>query len=76
MLTYGQKLEKKGYDEGIKKGVAEGQRALVLRLLTRRFGAVPAKFETRVLRATHDELERWSDRILDATTLDEVFAGS
>ena len=52
----------------------EGQRAMLLRLLGRRFGAVPEQIAARVAAATQQELERWCDRVLDAASLDDVFA--
>ena len=78
MLTYGQKLDKQGYDRGRRDGHSDGrkdgQRALLLRQLTRRFGALPPDVATRVEQASPDQLEHWGDRILDATSLDDVFA--
>jgi hypothetical protein len=66
MLTYGQRLEQ--------QGVQKGQRTALLRQLTRRFGAVPEPVTARVAAATPADIERWLDRILDATSLDDVFA--
>jgi flagellar biosynthesis/type III secretory pathway protein FliH len=60
-------------EEGLEEGRKEGQQ-LVLRLLARRFGALPEAVTARVMDAGLEELERWSDRILDAASLDEVFA--
>jgi hypothetical protein len=82
MLTFEQLLRNeefqkgvdKGIDKGIAKGVEKGQRALVLRQLTRRFGALPTAISDRVAHASLAELEHWSDRILDAASLDDVFA--
>jgi predicted transposase YdaD len=45
----------------------------VLRLLARRFGDLPETIVQRVNAATLAELDRWTDRILDARTLDDVF---
>jgi predicted transposase YdaD len=70
-----------GYDKGLEKGRDEGrekelagQRAMLLRLLGRRFGALPEPILTRVAAATQPEVERWGDRVLDAASLDDVFA--
>jgi hypothetical protein len=62
-------------NEEFENGVAKGQRELVLRMLTRRFGSLPSAIASRVARASRHEIERWSDRILDAASLDDVFAG-
>ena len=67
-----------GIEKGIEKGMATGDRkgraATLQRLLERRFGPLPPTLESRLRDATVAELERWADRILDAGTLDEVFA--
>ena len=36
---------------------------------------VPESIAARVAAATPPELERWGDRVLDAVSLDDVFAG-
>jgi predicted transposase YdaD len=86
MLTYGQKLEQKGFDkgleqglekgleQGLEKGQEQGQRALLLRQFERRFGALPGNVIARIERASSDEIDRWSTRILDAHSLDDIFA--
>jgi hypothetical protein len=45
-----------------------------LRLITLRFGAPAAAVAARLHGATADELDRWTDRILDANSLAELFA--
>ena len=80
MLTFEQLLRneefQKGVDKGLEKGIEKGQRALLVRQLTRRFGALPTAVSDRVAQASPAEIERWSDRILDAAALDDVFAAS
>ncbi|HEX5052083.1 MAG TPA: Rpn family recombination-promoting nuclease/putative transposase [Planctomycetota bacterium] len=63
-----------GHAEGRAEGHFEGQVSVLLRQLNRRFGPPPAGLVQRVQVASPTELERWLDRILDANTLDEVFA--
>jgi predicted transposase YdaD len=58
------------------EGKQEGQQELLLRLLARRFGALPEAVTAQVMNAGREELECWSDRILDAASLDDVFAAS
>ena len=53
----------------------EGEASVLIRLLTRRFGPLDAASLQRLQKANSSELERWTDTILDAQTLDEVFAG-
>ena len=44
------------------------------RLLTRRFQQLPTWVEERLGQASREELESWAERVLDAESLDEVFA--
>jgi hypothetical protein len=64
-----------GKDEGLAESLAEGKLEIVRRLLSRRFGPLPEAVTTRVAAAGTEDLERWSDRLLDAASLDDVFAG-
>ena len=64
----------KGRQEGLSQGQVEGERAILLRLLKRRFGEIDSTTRQRLESATTDELEQWGENILDARTLDEVFA--
>ena len=63
-----------GLQQGMQKGLKQGEARLLLRLLSRRFGPVPKHIETRILSATPTTLEHWSDRLLTARTLEDVFA--
>jgi hypothetical protein len=54
---------------------AEGAAGLLLRQLTRKFGAVPDGTRERIDAASMEQLDLWSERMLDAETLDEVFKG-
>ncbi|MEZ2744906.1 DUF4351 domain-containing protein [Halopseudomonas bauzanensis] len=69
-----QKGRQEGRLEGRQEGRQEGKQDILLRLLTRRFGPLDAMTEHRLQSASAVDLERWTDNILDARTLDEVFA--
>ena len=77
-MSTAERLRREGMAKGIEKGMATGDRkgraATLQRLLERRFGPLPPTLESRLRDATVADLERWADRILDAGTLDEVFA--
>jgi hypothetical protein len=59
--------------EGRLEGRVEGEAALLLRLLERRFGALPAAVRDRVAAADTAALETWGLRVLDAGSLDDLF---
>ena len=63
-----------GIADGLLQGRSEGEAALLLRLLERRFGRLPAAIRDRVRGAAADDLEAWSVAVLDADSLDAVFA--
>ncbi|WP_313053334.1 Rpn family recombination-promoting nuclease/putative transposase [Pseudomonas lopnurensis] len=70
---------KKGLEEGRKegreKGREEGERAMLIRLLSRRFGTLDEETLQRLADASSAELESWAERILDAASLEDVFQG-
>jgi predicted transposase/invertase (TIGR01784 family) len=86
IVTAGQQLIEQGRQEGRREGLQEGRQegreeerqrlqALLLRMLRRRFGdAVDAQVEQRVAMASAEQLETWTERVLSATTLSELFA--
>ncbi|WP_428265749.1 DUF4351 domain-containing protein [Haliangium sp.] len=71
--TYAEAGHKQGLEEGQKEGRKEGQQELLLRLLGRKFGELAPAIEQRVRAADLDDLERWAERVLVATTLADVF---
>ena len=64
---------KEHYGKGLKEGQLLGEANLTLRLLERRFGPLSEATEARVRSADDGALERWSLRLLDASSLEEVF---
>jgi hypothetical protein len=61
--------------EGERRGLLEGERRILLRLLRKAFGTIPAEVEQRIASASEAELETWSERVLSAQKLEDVFAG-
>ena len=68
--------EAKGMAKGMAKGLAEGKAEMLLRQLRRRFGPLAPDVEARVRDADGARLDDWSERILDAHELDDVFSGN
>ena len=68
-----ERLLNEGRQEGMQQGMQQGELNILLRMLVRRFGPLDAATRQCLQQATSEELERWSDNILDANTLEEVF---
>jgi len=64
-----------GIQEGMQKGMQKGEANTLVRLLERRFGAVPDAVRERVATASLEQLDTWLDAVVDAESLDEVFGG-
>ncbi|MCY3814659.1 MAG: DUF4351 domain-containing protein [Gammaproteobacteria bacterium] len=73
MTGFFQRVREEGLEQGIEQGRAEGERAALVRLLERRFGALPPEAAERLRQAPETVLQTWVDNVLDAKTLDEVF---
>lgn len=69
-----QEVFAEGETEGELKGELKGERKLLRRLLVRRFGPLPGWAEVKLAVAAPAQLEAWGERVLDAATLEEVFA--
>lgn len=63
-----------GVQQGLQQGQQQGQAELVLRLLTRRFGALPPRLAERVRSVPSAQMPDLLDAALDAGSLDEVAA--
>lgn len=66
------RLIQQGKAEGKAEGEASGRAKLLLKLLQLKFGAVPDDVRDRIGAASIDELDRWGERVLTATTLEDV----
>ena len=62
-----------GIRQGVQQGRIAGQRAILERLLLRRFGALPPAVLERLDTASADDLDAWAEGVLDAPTLEDVF---
>ena len=70
-------LEQSFIDEGWQKGLEQGRKEEALRmlerLLVRRFGALSKTVQNKLAKASLLQLEAWSDRVLEAQSLKQVF---
>ncbi|MHA6621790.1 Rpn family recombination-promoting nuclease/putative transposase [Pseudonocardia sp. DLS-67] len=65
--------EAKGLAKGEAKGRAEHAAGVLVRLLTRKFGTIPGEVYTRIDAASLEQLDLWTERVLDAATPADVF---
>jgi hypothetical protein len=72
-MTTADMLRAEGRAEGLAEGVGKGAARTLMRLLTRKFGPLPDTARERIDAASIEQLDIWSERVLDAATLDEVF---
>ncbi|MBF0462005.1 MAG: Rpn family recombination-promoting nuclease/putative transposase [Magnetococcales bacterium] len=63
-----------GEQKGRQEGRQEGEATILARQLQRRFGNLPVWVSEKIANAESPVLEEWSLRILDAPTLESVFA--
>jgi len=70
--------EKKGIKIGLAKGLQEGRQEgaaqLLERQLNRRFGTLSPTIQKRLAKASPEQLARWSEAVLEAQTLKQVFS--
>ena len=63
----------RGRQQGVQQGLRNGMTQLPRRQLTRRFGPPPEWVLAKLAEASQKDLESWTDRILDTTSLEAVF---
>ena len=63
-----------GMKQGMQRGRVEGERALLERQLRRRFGLLSPEVAEKLAEAAAADLETWAENVLDASTIDDVFA--
>ena len=63
-----------GLQKGLQKGRSEGQRSLLAKLLQLKFGQLDASTEARLAKASAAQLGVWGERVLTASSLDEIWS--
>jgi flagellar biosynthesis/type III secretory pathway protein FliH len=62
-----------GMEQGMQLGTHRGEITVLVRLLERKFGRLPETLRPRIEAADEQSLLAWSERVLSATTLEDVF---
>jgi hypothetical protein len=70
----GKQYYAEGRKDGLNVGRMNGLRDLLIKLLTLRFGPLPEAAMSSIQAAGPDLLEHWGERLLSASSLDDVFA--
>jgi hypothetical protein len=63
----------KGIQQGMQAGIQQGEALALQKLLTKRFGAIPAEIAAQIGAASFAQIEVWFDLAIDATSLSAVF---
>ncbi len=76
-IEWTEQWKQQGFQQGIEqgeiKGKQEGEAAVLARLLNKRFGSLDDSTRARLNTAALEQLEHWTDRILDAASIDQIF---
>jgi hypothetical protein len=67
-----QTLYDRYHEQGRQQGRQEGEAAILLRQIERKFGAAGPQVRERIAQADADTLLQWSERILTATDIDSI----
>lgn len=73
VMQYVTSVERIGIKKGLQQGLQQGEARMLRRLLIQRFGELPTWTEVKLREAALEQLEAWSERVLDAGSLEEVF---
>jgi predicted transposase/invertase (TIGR01784 family) len=73
-MGWAKKWLEQGREEGREEGRAEGRAELLLKLLELKFGPLTTATVERVRNARLEDLDRWAERVLTASTLDTILA--
>jgi len=68
-----EEVKLQGVLEGEARGETRGRAGTLLRQLHRRYGTVPQAIVDRFFAASSDELDSWTDAVLDAPSLEAIF---
>ena len=66
-------FEAKGIEKDKAEGAQQAEALLLQKLLTRRFGTIPASISAQISKASQEHIERWFDQAIDAQQLSDIF---
>ncbi|EIJ43373.1 hypothetical protein BegalDRAFT_2530 [Beggiatoa alba B18LD] len=62
-----------GKAEGLVEGITQGEVNLLRKLLEKRFGQLPQHIQEKLAQASAQQLEGWTDKLLEIQQLEELF---
>jgi predicted transposase YdaD len=74
IMTIAEQLRQKGLQQGLQQGLQRGQVRALRKQLELRFGTLDQSVLQRLEAADEETLDRYVERVLTASSLDEVFA--
>ncbi len=75
-MPYVTAIERAGEQRGLEKGLHQGEVRVLKRLMNRLCEPLPAWVDERLEKGTEEDLVRWTDRVLDAKSLEDVFGSN
>lgn len=72
-MAYVSSAEWFGMQKGRQEGRQEGEAMVLMRQITRKFGQLPDFYREKIQNTDAETLLMWSDQILDAETIEDVF---
>ena len=73
-MTYISIIERQGIQKGLEEGIEQGRAATLYKLLQLKFNERAAEYEQCLFQANEAELNRWTERVLFAESIEAVFA--
>ena len=75
-MAYVSSFERFATEAGMQTGMQIGEAHALQKLLTKRFGAVPADTVQKIATADTAQIDAWLDQVLDAPNLDVLFGAT
>jgi hypothetical protein len=63
----------RGIQQGMQQGMQRGEALALQRLLSKRFGQIPAPVTEQISSASAQQIEHWLDQVLEASSLESLF---
>jgi hypothetical protein len=70
-----EKGKQEGMQQGMQQGLQQGEAKVLVHLIERKFGELPDTYRRQISEADEEIILLWSDRLLTAQTLEQIFGG-